>query len=95
MSACVPDLQINDKIMLVVAALLHCCRETACRQGGISHALMACTHRRHLCKGGYFGSARNHTIPAQMFPGDVALPASVPKGKRKGERYRAASSQPH
>lgn len=84
-SACVPDPQINDKIMLVVAALLHCCRETACRQGRVPHALMACTHHRHLCKGGYFGSARNLTIPAQMFPGDVALPASVLKVKKRGK----------
>lgn len=63
-SVCVPDPQINNKIMLVVAALLHCCRETACRQRGVPHALTAWAHRRHLCKGGYFGSARNHTIPA-------------------------------
>lgn len=77
----VPDPQINDKLMLVVAALLHCCQETACRQGGVPHALMAYTHRRHLCKGGDSGSARNHTIPAQMFPGHVALPAFFLKEK--------------
>lgn len=84
-SACAPDLQINDKITLVVTALLHGCWETACRQGGVPHALTACTHCRHLCKGGYFGSVRNHTTPAQMFPGDVTLPASVPKEKRNGK----------
>lgn len=85
---CVPDPQINGEIMLVVAAVLHCCRETACRQGGAPLAPTAPTLCRHFCKGGYFGSARSHTIPVQMSPGDVALLASLPKGEKKKGKGR-------
>lgn len=85
---CAPDPQINGKIMLVVAARLHCCRETACRQGGVLLAPTAGTHHRHFCKEGYFGSARNHMIPEQMSPGDVALPTSLPKGKRERKKKK-------
>lgn len=94
MPVCVPDPRINGKIMLVVAARLHCCWETACRQGDVPLAPTACTHYRHFCKGGYFGSASNHMIPEQMSPGDVALPTSLPKGGKKKKEKVEGDFQP-